>query len=178
MGTKATNSRLRPRLKTCWTWEGVNQPKLSPSHPRPVTCLPWSHKMQQLSRQLLPVCSQVLPSPNRKQTPPLPLSHSSQPPCNLNPKPISSVDNLLSSVSLLRILALEVFNRDLVSHNHRVRTPSTSWASNSPPSLRLPPIPSLHSRRAPNRRNQRKNHSMCREKENSGQMMHGQRVRA
>ena len=178
MGIKTTNNRLKRRLKTCWTWEGASHPKLNPSHPRPVTCSPWSRKMQQLNRQLLPACSQAFLSPNRKQMPPLPLNHSSPPPCSLNPKPISSVDNLLSSVSQLRILALEVFNLDLVSRNRRVRTPSTSWASNPPLSLRLPSIPSPHSHSAPKSRDPKTNRSMCQERENSGQTTHGQRVRA
>ena len=144
MRIRTPKGRPSLRLKTCWTWEGASQPRLNRSQPRPVTYSPWSHKTRQLSRQLLRVCSQVFLSPSRKRTLPHPLNHSSQPPCNLNPKPISSVDNRLSSLSLLRIKALEVSNLDLVSHNHRVRAPSTSGANNPPPNLRRPAIPSLH----------------------------------
>ena len=144
MAIKTRKNRLSLRLKTCWTWEGASQLKRNPNQPRPVTCSLWSHKMQQLNRQHLLACSQVFLSPNRKQMLPHPLSHSSQPPGNLNPKPISSVDNLPSSVSPLRILALEVFNPDLHSLNRQVRTPSTSVVHNPPLRLRLLSIPSLH----------------------------------
>ena len=125
METKAANSP-RHRLQTCLTLED-NPLQLNQLQLRAVIYLKWSHKMQQLSRHHLLVCSQdyLYLSPNQVLV--CQLRHSNQLLCKPNHRQMSLEGNQHNSDSLHKILALEwVPNLDLDSHNHKLKMPSIS----------------------------------------------------